>query len=58
VEEKLEEQEPGRKHLSGFYRQRGYGTMVGNRRYESIVLVSKRWLAGRVAGSHACLAAV
>lgn len=40
VEEKLEEQEPGRKHLSGFYVQRGHDVMAGGkRRPQRIVLV-------------------
>ena len=39
VEDKLEEQEPGRKHLSGYYKRRGHDTMVDGQRRPLILLV-------------------
>ncbi|EFN55772.1 hypothetical protein CHLNCDRAFT_51983 [Chlorella variabilis] len=41
VEEKLEEQEPGRRHLSGFYVQRGKDVMAGGRRRNTIMLATE-----------------
>lgn len=39
MEDKLEEQEEGRRHLSGFYVQRGYEALAGGRRRPYIILV-------------------
>ena len=41
MEEKLEEQEPGRRHLSGFYVQRGKDVMAGGRRRNTIMLATE-----------------
>ncbi|KAL4451948.1 hypothetical protein ABPG75_007610 [Micractinium tetrahymenae] len=41
VEEKLEEQEPGRKHLSGFYVLRGHDVVAGGARRQRIVLATE-----------------
>lgn len=39
VEDKLEEMEPGRKHLSGFYVRRGHEVTAGGRRVSHVFLV-------------------
>lgn len=48
VEDKLEEMEPGRNHLSGFYIRRGHEVTAGGRRLSHIFLVSRS--GGRVCG--------
>jgi hypothetical protein len=41
VEDKLEEQEPGRRHLSGFYTLRGHDVVAGGRRRPFIILATE-----------------
>ena len=45
MEDKLEEQEPGRKHLSGYYVRKGHDTMVDGQRRPLILLVGALALA-------------
>lgn len=41
MEDKLEEQTPNHKHLSGFYTQRGHDVMAGGKRRPYIVLATE-----------------